>query len=102
MRALIRGKEVCLEKDWTGWQRANLAFLTGTEVDSEGNPLPGDGWTLVEDYVAPVEDAVAEVPPVAETPIEAIEDTAPSTVPGETVEIGGKTYSLEDLKKLIE
>ena len=101
MKALIRGKEVITEP-FSPWVQNNIPFLTGTEVDADGNPLPGDGWTLVEDYVAPAEDAMAEVPPVAETPIEAIEDTAPSTVPGETVEIGGKTYSLDDLRKLIE
>lgn len=92
-----------MTEPFTPWVQNNIPFLIGTEVDSEGNPLPGDGWTLVEDYVAPVENVDVEVPPVAETPvIEAIEDTAPSTVPGETVEIGGKTYSLEDLRKLIE
>lgn len=49
MRALIRGKEIMIEP-FSPWVENNLAFLTGTEVDSEGNPLPGDGWTLIEDY----------------------------------------------------
>lgn len=50
MKALTKGSEVILEP-FPVWVQNNLPFLTGTEVDSEGNPLPGDGWTLVEDYV---------------------------------------------------
>lgn len=50
MRALRRGEEIRPEIIWTEWERNNLAFLTGTEVDELGNPLPGDGWTLIENY----------------------------------------------------
>lgn len=78
MRALIRGKEVCIENAWTKWQRMNMLFLTGKEKDADGNPLPGDGWTLVEDYREPVEDSIEE-----------------------TVTYGGKEYTLDELKKLI-
>ena len=53
MRTLIRGTEICLENAWTKWQRMNLLFLTGKEKDADGNPLPGDGWTLVEDTEEP-------------------------------------------------
>lgn len=55
MKALIRGKEVMTEPFFP-WVQNNLAFLTGTETDADGNPLPGDGWTLVEDYEPPKED----------------------------------------------
>lgn len=54
MKALIRGDEVILEP-FSPWVIANMAWLTGQEKDSEGNPLPGDGWTLVEDYRPPEE-----------------------------------------------
>lgn len=52
MKALIRGNEVMTEP-FSPWVQNNIAFLTGTEVDIEGNPLPGDGWTLVENYEPP-------------------------------------------------
>ena len=113
MRALIRGTEICLENAWSKWQRMNMLFLTGKEKDADGNPLPGDGWTLVEDYVPPEpvdgseepqpvqctrssesEGAVTESPstPSVEQPTEALP---------ETVTYGGKEYTLEELKKLI-
>lgn len=93
MRALIRGKEICLENAWSKWQRMNMLFLTGKEKDVDGNPLPGDGWTLVEDYQEPqtVQTTSMEEKP-AEQPSEALPDT---------VTYGGKEYTLEELKKLI-
>lgn len=96
MRALIRGVEICLENAWTKWQRMNLLFLTGKEKDPDGNPVPGDGWTLVEDYQEPVEDH-EEPEPVQSTP--SVEQ--PSEALPETVTYGGKEYTLEELKKLI-
>lgn len=54
MKALIRGNEVMTEP-FSPWVQNNIAFLTGTEVDADGNPLQGDGWTLVEDYEPPKE-----------------------------------------------
>lgn len=94
MRALIRGKEVCLENAWTKWQRMNMLFLTGKEKDADGNPLPGDGWTLDENYPDPEEPGPE---PVQSTPVE---EKPAETVP-ETVTYGGKEYTLEELKKLI-
>ena len=100
MRALIRGKEICLENAWSKWQRMNMLFLTGKEKDAEGNPLPGDGWTLVEDYQEPVEATEESQPiqstPVEEKPVEQVSEPLP-----ETVSYGGKEYTLEELKKLI-
>ena len=93
MRALIRGKEICLENAWTKWQRMNMLFLTGKEKDADGNPLPGDGWTLVEDYQEPME-GTEEPQPIQSTPVE--------EKPSETVTYGGKEYTLEELKKLIQ
>lgn len=55
MRALIRDKEVIMEP-FTTWIEANLPFLTGKETDQNGQPVEGDGWTLVEDYT-PEEEA---------------------------------------------
>ena len=55
MRALIRGTEVMTEP-FSKWVEANLKWLCGEEVTEDGEKLPGDGWTLVEDYVIPVED----------------------------------------------
>lgn len=115
MRALIRGTEICLENAWTKWQRMNMLFLTGKEKDSEGNPLPGDGWTLVEDYQEPVEDHEGSQPiqstPVEEKPAEQPSEDLPETRSSEsegavtespgTVTYGGKEYTLEELKKLI-
>ena len=40
MKALIRGKEVITEP-FSPWVQNNLAFLTGTEVDADGNPIKG-------------------------------------------------------------
>ena len=88
MRALIRGKEICLENAWSKWQKMNMLFLTGKEKDADGNPLPGDGWTLVEDYQESVE-GTEDVQPIQSTPVE------------ETVTYGGKEYTLDELKKLI-
>ena len=100
MRALIRGTEICLENAWSKWQKMNLLFLTGKEKDADGNPLPGDGWTLVEDYQEPVEDTKSTYPvqstPVEEKPVE--QDAVDLT---ETVTYGGKEYTLDELKKLI-
>lgn len=50
MRAIRKGDEFYPEDRWTEWMKNNLAFLTGTEVDADGNPIKGDGWTLIEDY----------------------------------------------------
>ena len=86
MRALIRGTEICLENAWTKWQRMNMLFLTGKEKDADGNPLPGDGWTLVEDY---------------QEPVEGHEESQPAETIPETVTYGGKEYTLDELKKLI-
>ena len=100
MRALIRGKEICLENAWTKWQRMNMLFLTGKAKDADGNPLPGDGWTLVEDYQEPVEGHEESQPiqgtPVGENPVEQGAES-----PTETVTYGGKEYTLDELKKLI-
>ena len=96
MRALIRGTEICLENAWTKWHRMNMLFLTGKEKDANGNPLPGDGWTLVEDYQEPVE-ATEEPQPIQSTP-SAEQSSEPLP---ETVTYGGKEYTLEELKKLI-
>ena len=102
MRALIRGTEICLENAWTKWQIMNMLFLTGKEKDVDGNPLPGDGWTLVEDYQEPAEDHEEPEPiqstPVEEKPVE--QGTVTESLP-ETVSYGGKEYTLEELKKLI-
>lgn len=118
MRALIRGTEICLENAWTKWQRMNMLFLTGKEKDADGNPLPGDGWTLVEDYHESadgevVEDAVhdsarapvegtEEPEPIQSTPVEEKLAEQPSEALPETVTYGGKEYTLEELKKLIQ
>lgn len=55
MRALIRGNEVITEP-FSPWVENNIPFLTGSETDADGNPIPGDGWTLVENY-KPEEEA---------------------------------------------
>lgn len=105
MRALIRGKEICIETAWSQWQRMNMLFLTGKEKDVDGNPLPGDGWTLVEDYQEPVEDTEEPQPiqstPVEEKPAEQESEGAVTEPLPETVTYGGKEYTLEELKKLI-
>ena len=100
MRALIRGTEICLENAWTKWQRMNLLFLTGKEKDVDGNPLPGDGWTLVEDYQEPAEDH-EEPQPIQSTPVEEKRVEQDAEALPETVTYGGKEYTLEELKKLI-
>lgn len=82
MRALIRGTEICLENAWTKWQRMNILFLTGKEKDADGNPIPGDGWTLVEDYQEPVEG-----------PEEFIRKAEVENLAPETVTIDGVTYT---------
>ena len=61
MRALIRNNEVMTEP-FSPWVENNIPFLTGTEVDQDGNALPGDGWTLVEDYEPPQEPEPEEIP----------------------------------------
>ena len=112
MRALIRGTEICLENAWTKWQIMNMLFLTGKEKDVDGNPLPGDGWTLVEDYPEPVYGPVEPQPvrstPSAEQGVEPLPETrSPESESAvteplpETVSYGGKEYTLEELKKLI-
>ena len=100
MRALIRGKEICLENAWTKWQRMNLLFLTGKEKDADGNPLPGDGWTLVEDYPEPMENHDGSQP-VRGTPVDEKPAEQPAEALTETVTYGGKEYTLDELKKLI-
>ena len=100
MRALIRGTEICLENAWTKWQIMNMLFLTGKEKDADGNPLPGDGWTLVEDYQEPAEDT-EEPEPVRSTPVEEKPAEQPAEALTETVTYGGKEYTLDELKKLI-
>ena len=113
MRALIRGTEICLENAWTKWQRMNMLFLTGKEKDADGNPLPGDGWTLVEDYPEPMENHDGSQPirsdskdnedpqPVQSTPVEEKPAEQDAEALPETVTYGGKEYTLEELKKLI-
>lgn len=100
MRALIRGTEICLENAWTKWQRMNMLFLTGKEKDADGNPLPGDGWTLVEDYQEPV-GGPEEPQPIQSTPVEEKSSEQDAVNLTETVTYGGKEYTLEELKKLI-
>ena len=77
-----------------------MLFLTGKEKDAEGNPLPGDGWTLVEDYQEPVE-GTEEPQPVQSTPVEEKPVEQGSEALPDTVTYGGKEYTLEELKKLI-
>ena len=100
MRALIRGTEICLENAWTKWQRMNLLFLTGKEKDADDNPLPGDGWTLVEDYQVPAE-GTEEPQTVQTTSMEEKPAGQDAEALTETVTYGGKEYTLEELKKLI-
>lgn len=111
MRALIRGKEICLENAWSKWQRMNMLFLTGKEKDAEGNPLPGDGWTLVEDYQELADTEVEFTIQERGTGVNHANTPAPETRSSEsegavtespsTVTYGGKEYTLEELKKLI-
>ena len=102
MRALIRGTEICLENAWTKWQRMNMLFLTGKEKDHDGNPLPGDGWPLVEDY-----RESAKIAEIADTEVEFTMqergtgvDHANTPAP-ETVTIDGKTYTKDELLALL-
>ena len=93
-----------------------MLFLTGKEKDADGNPLPGDGWTLDENYPDPVE-GYEEPQPVQSTPVEEKPSEQPSedlpetrssesegavTESPSTVTYGGKEYTLEELKKLIK
>ena len=100
MRALIRGTEICLENAWTKWQRMNMLFLTGKEKDVDGNPLPGDGWTLVEDYQEPVENHDGSQPVQSIHVEEKSAEQAAEALP-DTVMYGGQAYTLDELKKLI-
>lgn len=108
MRALIRGTEICLENAWTKWQRMNLLFLTGKEKDADGNPIPGDGWTLVEDYQEPADEFAERAGvEIADTEIEfTIQERgvgvkhANAPAP-ETVTIDGKTYTKDELLALL-
>ena len=92
MRALIRGTEICLENAWTKWQKMNMLFLTGKEKDADGNSLPGDGWTLVEDYQEPVEGS-DEPEPIQSTPVDEKSAEQPSEALPEAVTIDGVTYT---------
>lgn len=56
MKALIRNGEVYKESDWSEFTRNHLSWMIGEETDDEGNKLPGDGWTLVEEYNEDDED----------------------------------------------
>lgn len=49
MKALIRGHEIIIEP-FPQWIIDNLDYITGKETDTDGNPIKGDGWALVEDY----------------------------------------------------
>ena len=96
-----------MTEPFSPWVESNLAFLTGTEVDSEGNPMKGDGWTLVEDYVV-TEDVNTDAPAeVLGTPVEAPKEVEPSQdtpepeKEAETVTYGGRTYTLDELRKLL-
>ena len=111
MRALIRGTEICLENAWTKWQRMNMLFLTGKEKDVDGNPLKGDGWTLVEDYQEPMEDPEEFFERAgvgnADTKIEfTIQERGfgvnhMNNPVSETVTIDGKTYTKDELLALL-
>lgn len=116
MRALIRNDEVMPEDTWSEWVRNNLAFLTGTEVDSEGNPMKGDGWVLVTDYnpdLSPVENVELEDEPYIRGLVDrSDEDDEPADEDvctriaepldeEETVTIKGKTYTISELKTLL-
>ena len=83
----------------------NLLFLTGKEKDVDGNPLPGDGWTLVEDYREPAdgEDVEGTGHDSAQESVEGTEDVQPiqSTPVEETVTIDGKTYTKDELLALL-
>lgn len=61
-KALIKtdknGDTIAMFEPFSAWVQNNIDFLTGQEKDEEGNPLPGGGWTLVEDYEPPVEEEI--------------------------------------------
>ena len=82
-----------------------MLFLTGKEKDADGNPLPGDGWTLVEDYHESADGEAVEgheePQPIQSTPVEEKPVEQPSEPLPDTVTYGGKEYTLEELKKLI-
>lgn len=100
MKALVRGTEVITEP-FSDWVIANLKWLTGQETGSEGNPLPGDGWTLVDNYTEATEtpDTAFETegrynePPNQENGTEAVEEGL--------IEIDGKKYTREELLRLL-
>ena len=90
MKALVRGNEVMTEP-FSKWVEANLRWLCGEEVTEDGEKLPGDGWTLVEDYEPPTEET--------EETEEISEDTVTETVtetPEETSEM-----TIEEAKKIL-
>lgn len=102
MKALIRGNEIITEP-FSDWVIANMKWLTGEEVDPEGKKLPGDGWTLIEDY---------HPPEATETPDTAIETEGMYNEPPKTenavngeedglIEIDGKKYTREELLRLL-
>lgn len=91
MRALIRGEEVYTEDCWSEFTRNHLRWMTGTETDDDGRKLPGDGWTLVENYVAPAEHA-------ASYDVVKTEDV---TVTEDTVVIDGREYTKAELRALL-
>lgn len=86
MKALIRNTgETVTERDgltFINWQ--NGAPLTSS--DWYGGP-----YTLVNDYVPTADEDFAEEPEIVTEPAES----------EETVTIGGKEYTLDELKKLI-
>ena len=87
MRALIRGTEVMTEP-FSKWVEANLKWLCGEEVTEDGERLPGDGWTLVEDYQPPAEETE-----------EISEETVTETVTETSEETSGMT--IEEAKKIL-
>lgn len=91
MRALIRNGEIYTEDQWSSFTRTHLAFMTGTETDGEGNRLPGDGWTLVENYTVPAETSEATYDVVTEPQ----EQT-------ETITIDGQEYSLDEVRAALQ
>jgi len=81
VKALIRNGEVYTEDRWSSFTRTHLAWMCGQEKDENGSLLPGNGWTLVDNYVPPT-DTEAESYDVAET----AEDP-------DTIVIDGVTYT---------
>ena len=118
MRALIRNDEVMTEDTWSEWVRNNIPFLTGTEVDSEGQPLKGDGWTLIENYVDPEtapesapetrsspqesEGAGTQSPSVVDEPADDDICTRIAEVPKvKTFVINGREFTEDEIKNLL-